>query len=93
MPVSHGAPQPRAELIALGIVVRRHREDRRWSVQMLADESGVSRRTVINIESGRHSAGFDSLLDVAACLGTKLSMLIAESEVDEGSGDGRVASP
>lgn len=51
----------RAELLALGSAVRRRREAKNWTLDVLAAESGVSRRTVINVESGAHSAGIDSL--------------------------------
>jgi transcriptional regulator with XRE-family HTH domain len=79
-------PQPRAELIALGRTVRRHREARSWTLDTLAAESGVSRRTVINVEAGAHSVGIENLFDLAQALGTKLAVLITEAEVDGESG-------
>lgn len=75
-------PDRRPELVALGNVVKRHREAKGWTLDTLASESGLSRRTVINIESGTHSAGVDALFDLAAALDARLSELIRDAEVD-----------
>jgi transcriptional regulator with XRE-family HTH domain len=48
----------------------------------LAAESGVSRRTIINVESGAHSTGIGSLFDIADALGVTLADLIRQAEVD-----------
>jgi transcriptional regulator with XRE-family HTH domain len=39
------------------------------SLDQLAAESGVSRRTVNNTESGRHAIRIDNLIDMARALG------------------------
>lgn len=74
------AQRAEADLLALGQAVRRRREGRAWTIETLAHEAGVSRRTVLNLESGRHSIGVPSLFDLAAALGVRPSVLIAEAE-------------
>ena len=74
---------PRSDLLALGQALRRHRDDRGWTLNRLADEAGVSRRTVINAESGAHAISIDHLIDLAAALGVRASDLLAEAEVDD----------
>lgn len=82
MPHQPGVPRP--ELVALGNAVRRRREARDWTPEALAQESGVSRRTIGNLESGAHNTGVGTLIDVAAALGASLTDLLSEATVDPG---------
>ena len=73
---------PRPELVALGQAVRRHREARSWTPAALAEQAGVSRRTIGNIESGAYSSGIGAVLDVAHALGIRLTDLVSEAGID-----------
>ncbi|MEV6212027.1 helix-turn-helix transcriptional regulator [Kitasatospora sp. NPDC051914] len=46
-------PPPDPNLPALSRRLARHRADRGWTYDQLAEHSGLSRRTVIEIEQGR----------------------------------------
>lgn len=84
------AEQPVArstDLIALGRVIKRHREDRQLTLGQLSVEAGVSRRTLINAESGAHAIGVDRLMQIAAALGTRASAMLAEAEIDLGGAE------
>ena len=74
--------EPRGDLIAVGQALRRARERRGWAQERLAAEAGLTARTVMNTELGRHGASVDTLFDLAAALGVALSDLIAEAELD-----------
>jgi transcriptional regulator with XRE-family HTH domain len=80
MPI--GSARRRAELIALGTAVRRQRDKNGWTLDTLAEESGLSRGTIMNIEAGSHSVGVARLFELADALGVRLSLLIAQAEVD-----------
>ena len=66
----------------LGQVVKRRREQRQRTLDELAREAGVSRRTLAYVEAGTHSVTVENLRDIAHALGVKLSVLIAEAEID-----------
>jgi transcriptional regulator with XRE-family HTH domain len=74
---------PRAELVALGAAIRRHRQARGWTPKQLADEAGVSRRSVGNLEMGLYSARLGAVLDMAHALGVRLVDLLIEAGVEE----------
>ena len=71
-----------AELLAFGAAVRRQRVRNGWTLDTLAEESGLSRRQIVNIENGTHGVGLARLFELAAALGVRPSQLIAEAEVD-----------
>ena len=65
----------------IGGNVRKKRHERRWSLDELADSSGVSKATLSQIESGRVNPTVATLWKIAQSLDTELSQLI-RSEVE-----------
>ncbi|MGD8200642.1 helix-turn-helix domain-containing protein [Ornithinimicrobium sp. W1679] len=66
-----------AELaVAVGARVRRERQDRRWTLDRLADASGLSRRMVVNVEQGAANPSVGTLLRLADALGLGLPALV-----------------
>ncbi|MDN4613960.1 helix-turn-helix domain-containing protein [Leifsonia sp. F6_8S_P_1B] len=58
--------------------VRRLRQERGLSQATLAERSGVSRRTIINLEAGEANVSLSGLDRVADALSTRFSALVAE---------------
>lgn len=65
---------------AVGLAVRRVRRQRQWSQEQLADESGLHRTYISDIERGVRNASLTSLVRIADALEVKLSRLIAIAE-------------
>lgn len=61
----------------LGWAVKRAREERGWTIERLAEESGLGRRTVLTVESGEKSANIETLHALAWALEVPLSGLVA----------------
>ncbi|MGQ4367791.1 helix-turn-helix domain-containing protein [Streptomyces violaceoruber] len=66
MPVSRPLPNPR--LLSIGLQIRRLREERGYSLELLAERSGLSFRGLIYIEHGQRNPSVLTLLDIAAGL-------------------------
>lgn len=64
--------------------VKKHRLERGWSQEQLAQISGLSVRTIQRIEQGQ-KAGLESLKCLAAAFDTKISELINEEKMLETS--------
>lgn len=64
------------DLVALGHAIACLRQDRGWSIDTLADASGVGRRTIMNIESAAKVPRIDTLYAVAHALDTPLTQLV-----------------
>jgi transcriptional regulator with XRE-family HTH domain len=60
----------------IGVRVRQHRTARGWTLDELADRSGVSRRMVINIEHGEGNPSIATLLRISGALGVGLPVLV-----------------
>src|SRR5215210_596696 len=60
----------------IGERVREHRTARGWTLDELADRSGVSRRMVINIEHGEGNPSIATLLRISDALGVGLPVLV-----------------
>src|SRR3954452_12710054 len=60
----------------IGRRVREHRTARGWTLDELADRSGVSRRMVINIEHGEGNPSIATLLRISDALGVGLPVLV-----------------
>lgn len=74
--------------VSLGERIAQIRDLKGWSQERLADESGIPRRTVQNIEYGAVSPRVDTLLAIASALDTSLDALtgrqsFAKSQVAE----------
>ncbi|WP_425485722.1 helix-turn-helix domain-containing protein [Janibacter alkaliphilus] len=64
--------------MGLGHAVARRRQERGWSIDALADASGVGRRTIMNIESAAKTPRIDTLYAVAKALDTPLAQLVEQ---------------
>src|SRR3954470_9857913 len=60
----------------IGRRVREHRTARGWTLDELADRSGVSHRMVINIEHGEGNPSIATLLRISDALGVGLPVLV-----------------
>jgi transcriptional regulator with XRE-family HTH domain len=69
-----------AEVVAvneqIGARVRQHRTARGWTLEDLADRSGVSRRMLITIEHGEGNPSIATLLRISDALGVGLPVLV-----------------
>lgn len=85
------APEP--NLAALGVEVARVRRARGWSLNELHRRSGISRKSLVNIEGARHVPRLETLHALAHILEVPLGDLAAAlCEGHEGSparGSGR----
>ena len=68
---------PHALSAAIGAKVRSERQARGWTLDQLADRSGVSRRMVINVEQGTANPSVTTLLRLGDALGIGLQALVA----------------
>jgi len=69
-----------AEVVAvnaqIGVRIRHHRTARGWTLDDLADRSGVSRRMLITIEHGEGNPSIATLLRISGALGVGLPVLV-----------------
>ena len=63
--------------MALGIEIAKVRHEKGWSIDRLAEESGVGRRTIIHLEGALKTPRVDTLYAVAAALDVPLTDLVA----------------
>jgi transcriptional regulator with XRE-family HTH domain len=66
--------------VDVGRRVRDARAERGWTLDQLADHSGVSRRMIVNVESGTANASIATLLRLATALHVSLADLVAEAQ-------------
>ncbi|MGX4690715.1 helix-turn-helix domain-containing protein [Streptomyces sp. JNUCC 63] len=71
-------PPPDDALQRFGTHVRRLREERELSLELLAERSGLSFRGLIYIEHGRRNPSLLTLLKLASGLSIKSSRLLEE---------------
>ena len=64
----------------IGERVRAGRHGRGWTLDELAERSGVSRRMLVNVEQGTSNASIATLLRIAEALGTGLPDLVAPGD-------------
>ena len=69
---------------AVGRRVRQARSERGWTLDELAEHSGVSRRMIVNVEAGTSNASLATLLRLANALHVSLSALVEDA--DPGAG-------
>lgn len=62
---------------AIGATVRAERQAREWTLDRLAEKSGVSRRMLINVEQGTANPSVTTLLRLSDALGVGLQALVA----------------
>jgi transcriptional regulator with XRE-family HTH domain len=68
---------------AVGRRVRDARATRGWTLDHLADLSGVSRRMIVNVESGTSNASIATLLRLATALHVSLADLVTGTPQDQ----------
>ncbi len=66
-----------------GLIVRRHREQRRWSQEVLADAAGLNRSYLGEVERGDAMPSLATIAKLAQALGISLSELMADCELSE----------
>jgi len=71
-------------LATVGATVRAHRERRGWSRRELAAHSGVSERFLAQLETGDGNISLRRFAEVAHCLGTTPSALLAAADAPVG---------
>lgn len=65
---------------AIGARVKHERQSRRWTLDQLADATGVSRRQLVHLEQGTTNPSIGLLLKVSAALGVGLPALVEPPE-------------
>ena len=65
---------------AVGRRVREARTGRGWTLDRLAERSGVSRRMIVNVESGASNASIATLLRLASALQVSLANLVSGTQ-------------
>ncbi|WP_369827925.1 helix-turn-helix domain-containing protein [Cryobacterium sp. M96] len=61
---------------AIGVRVKHERQQRRWTLDQLAEGTGVSRRMLVNIEQGAANPSVGTLLRISGALGVGLPDLV-----------------
>lgn len=61
---------------AIGTRVKHERQERRWTLDQLADAASVSRRMVVNVEQGAVNPSVGTLLRLSDALGVGLPALV-----------------
>lgn len=67
---------PAPDLRALGVEVARRRKERGWSIDRLAEATGVHRKTIIEVEAGRVAAKVSTIHGIAHALGADVGDLV-----------------
>ncbi|MGV1792865.1 helix-turn-helix domain-containing protein [Rhizobium sp. A37_96] len=79
--ISEGAAQPKTDQ-DFGVRVKDLRSARKWTLERLADMSGVSISALSKIENGQVSASFDTIVKIAHAFGLTFAELFASSAID-----------
>lgn len=74
---------------ALGPRIRRLRSDRGWTLEQLAQASGLARSTISKIENAQMSPTYDALIKLSNGLGMNLGQLFSEEQGAPADGAGR----
>ncbi|WP_405731203.1 helix-turn-helix domain-containing protein [Streptomyces sp. NBC_01537] len=85
---SQSLPDPR--LLSIGMQIRRLREERGYSLEQLAERSGLSFRGLIYIEHGRRNPSVLTLLRIASGLEVSPGRLFDDPQhatIDEAASD------
>lgn len=74
---------PEPNYVALGIKIAQLRRDKGWSIDRLAQESHVSRKSIINIEGAKHEPKLSTTFALANGLGINFPALLQSLCEDE----------
>lgn len=69
--------------VQMGQAIRRLREKERLSQERLALMVGISRQHLSNVESGKANVSVELLYRIACGLGTKMTRILDEADLDE----------
>lgn len=67
---------PEPNYVALGIKIAQLRRDKGWSIDRLAQESHVSRKSIINVEGARHEPKLSTTFALAHGPGVEFPELL-----------------
>lgn len=73
--VTYAPPEP--AMTQLRVVLARAREHSGWTFDELAERSGVSRQTLLNLNSGKHAGDLKTWLKLSRTFGVGLDELLA----------------
>ena len=76
----HNNTSPDPMLLAFGLGVRRRREGESWSLDTLADRSGLSRSMLIGVEHGRRNPSLRVIAALAQALSVTMSDLVSDAD-------------
>lgn len=76
---------PDANLRALGVEVARLRKTKGWSIDRLAEHTGVHRKTIIEVEAGRVAAKISTIHAIGHALGVDVGELVRAVCADHGA--------
>lgn len=69
-------PVPVPDLRAMGWQIKTLRHERGMTIEQLAEESDLGRRTILSLEAGQKSANVRSVHAIAHALGVPVSTLV-----------------
>lgn len=70
--------------MSVGTRIRARREELGLSQERLAEAAGVHRVTIINVEAGESRPNIDTVVRLAAALGTTVGALLGEAPAEQG---------
>lgn len=77
---SRGTGTSAALCVALGRAIRDERQRLQWSQETLAENAGLSRAYVTDLENGKRTPNLATLMRLATAFGMKTSKLMAAGE-------------
>lgn len=67
---------PEPNYVALGVKIAQLRRNKGWSIDRLAQESHVSRKSIVNIEGAKHEPKLSTVFAIAHGLGDAFPELL-----------------
>jgi transcriptional regulator with XRE-family HTH domain len=86
-------PAPPTFKAALGLAVKRRREELGLTQEQIANDTELHQRWISNVETGKRNPSYASLRRLAAGLDLKASELLALAEQIEAGGVGALNAP
>lgn len=70
-------PAPEPDMTQLRVVLSRARANAGWTFEELAERSGVSRQTLLNLSSGKYAGDLKTWLKLSRAFGIGMDELLA----------------
>jgi transcriptional regulator with XRE-family HTH domain len=86
-------PAPPTFKAALGLAVKRRREELGLTQEQIANDTELHQRWISNVETGKRNPSYASLRRLAAGLDLSASELLARAEQIEASGVDAISAP